>query len=281
MERIAVVGTGIMGRGIVANFLKAGKSVVVWNRTPEKAKNLGAKLVETPRDAANNADLIIEVTADDESSRDVWLGEDGILAGSKAGHILVTCATLSAKWTDELAQKCSSRNLIFFDMPMTGGRPAAESGNLTLLVGGNKKKLAEFEPDLGEISQTVRYFGEAGSGMRYKLVLQVLQAIHIGGFAEAMQLAKNSDLEEISVGEALAERPGGLTTTNFAWPGYQQQPNPINFSVKWISKDLKYAKEMAVGENYPLLETMIQRYEDAVDSGKGDADWTVITRPPT
>src|SRR5689334_620315 len=105
MKTIAVIGTGIMGAGIANNFLKNGYQVFVWNRNKDRLKPLleaGAVAVETPKQATEKADIVFEVTANDESSRAVWLEPDGIFAGASPEKTLITNATLSVPWIDEL-----------------------------------------------------------------------------------------------------------------------------------------------------------------------------------
>lgn len=278
--KIAIVGTGVMGTGIVTNFLKNGYSVYVWNRTKEKLRELeknGAKPLETPKQGAMLADIVFEVTANDESSRSVWLADDGILAGARNDSVLITSATLSAEWAVELGRECEKRHRAFFDMPMTGGRAGAETGKLVLLVGGDEKKLEELKPTLAAISQKTLYFGRAGEGTKFKLLLNMLQAIHIVGFGEVMKIAQEQNMDIKAVGDALAERPGGITT-GFAWRDYQKSPDPVNFSVKWITKDLGYAKALAGEENLPLLADVLTRYQEAVKKGLGDNDWTIVAK---
>ena len=280
MTKIAVIGLGIMGHGIASNFLKQGDDVTVWNRTKQKADDLvavGAHVAGSPKAAAEAADIVFEVTANDESSREVWLGDDGILAAGDRPRALITCATLSIAWVDELAQKAQSNTHDFFDMAMTGGRQGAESGQLVLLVGGDKVKLDKLEPVLQHIAATVKYFGPAGSGMRYKLILNMVQAIHIAALGEALRLAKAAGLDEKVVGDALNERPGG-TTTNLAWRDYQVDPQPINFSVEWIHKDLTYAKRLEGGSPSPLLDEVLRQYDKAMAAGLSSADWTKINK---
>lgn len=267
-----------MGSGIATNFLKAGYNVTVWNRNQHRTKllqDLGAKCAITPKEAVKDADIVFEVTANNESSQEMWLGPHGILVGLKNGAVAITCATLSAVWTDELIRHCNETNFTFFDMPMTGGRAGAESGNLILLVGGDEKKLEEIKPDLEAIAQKVYYFGKAGSGMRYKLLLNMLQAIHIVGLGEVLKIAEQNGMDVKAVGDALAERPGG-TTTNLAWRDYQVKPDPINFSVEWITKDLRYAKELADSLDTSLLDDVLMKYEAVLSGGHGDADWTAV-----
>lgn len=278
MKRIAVIGTGIMGSGIVKNYLKNKYKVYVWNRNKDKLKelvSLGAVAVNLPQDAAKMADIVFEVTANDESSESVWLGDSGILAGANKNKILITNATLSIPWIDKLALICEQRDFQFLDMPMTGGRIGAETGQLVLLTGGNENLLQILKPDLKVICTKIIYFGKAGSGMRYKLILNMLQGIHITALGEVLSLAKEMGLDLKNVGDSLAERPGG-TTTNLAWRDFQKQPKPINFSVDWITKDLRYAKKAAVKTKTPLLDQTLENYNKAILDGLGQKDWTII-----
>jgi len=259
-------------------FLKNGYEVIVWNRSTDKADNLirqGARMASSVKEAVQEADIVFEVTANDQSSKDIW--NDGILQIAKQEQYLITCATLSVQWTDELVKKCEDAKLTFFDMPMTGGRVAAESGQLTLLVGGNKEKLGEIEEELKAIAKDVKLFGETGAGMRYKLILNTLQAIHIAGLGEALRMADVAGLDKDLVGEALVERPGGVIT-NIGWQSYKRDPNPITFSVEWIAKDLGYAAEMAKSINHPLLDEALEQYKQAIEKGFAQADWTKIEK---
>ncbi|MCX6705609.1 MAG: NAD(P)-dependent oxidoreductase [Candidatus Woesebacteria bacterium] len=280
MKKIAVIGTGIMGSGIAKNFLKKGYKVYIWNRSKSRLKNLikmGGVATNNPFKATQKADIVFEVTANDKSSKLVWTGKDGILSGADSKKVFITCATLSVSWTDKLTNICKKKGLTFFDMPMTGSRIGAESGKLTLLVGGDKKKLETIKKDLGTISEKIFYFGKGGSGMRYKLLLNTLQAIHIIGLGEVLNVAKKAGLNIKAVGDALAERPGG-TATNLAWIGYQKEPNPTNFSVKLITKDLIYAKQLAKGLKSPLLDKVLKKYRSAIRKNLGQKDWTVVNR---
>ncbi len=280
MKRIAVIGIGIMGNGIATNFLKHGYKVAIWNRTKEKLAELvklGAIIANTPKEATEKADIIFEVSANDQSSRSIWTGEDGILAGATKEKILVVCSTLSISWVDELANICKSKQLQFFDMAMTGSRFGAENGKLVLLVGGNEKILNKIKPDLGAISEQILYFGKAGLGMRFKLILNMLQAIHLIGLKEALILAKKTGLDPMTVGEALAEKPGGAPTKS-AWIGYQKEPIPVNFSLEWITKDLRYVKELAGELDMPYLDEALREYTQALEKNLGSKDWTQIIK---
>jgi 3-hydroxyisobutyrate dehydrogenase-like beta-hydroxyacid dehydrogenase len=279
MKKIAVVGCGTMGAGMVLNFLKKGHAVSVWNRSSERLEPLvaaGAVACRTPREAAEQAELVFEVTADDSSSRLVWTGAEGILAGAKAGCTLVVSSTLSAAWTDELARLCAITGFDFLDMPLTGGRAGAENGQLMLLVGGDEQKFQALLGDLSSISTQQIYFGKVGNGMRYKLVLNALQAAHVAAFGEAMHLAQAAGLDLGVVGENLAQRPGGFAS-QVAWKGMSQPPEHVNFAVQWIAKDVSYALQLG-GTPGKILPALSEVLEDAKARGLGEQDWTAINR---
>jgi 3-hydroxyisobutyrate dehydrogenase-like beta-hydroxyacid dehydrogenase len=280
MKRIAVAGLGIMGHGIAENFIKNGYEVTVWNRSKNKAEDLlakGAKWAQSPKEATTQADIIFEVTADDDSSKQTWTNKDGILAGANEQKVLITCATLSVDWVENLYKKCKQRNFTFFDMPMTGSRIGAESGQLILLVGGDHRKLNAIRPDLMAIAKEVSLYGPVGAGTKFKLILNTLQAIHVSGLGEAMRLAKRVGLNENQVGNALSDRPGGLATT-LAWQNYQSEPKQVNFAVEWIAKDLRYSAEMAGNMKHPLLDDVLKQLDKAIDQGYAQADWTKINK---
>lgn len=276
--KVGIVGLGIMGNGIANNFLKKGYSVFVWNRTSSVADDLvslGAVRCASPAEVASNADIIFEVTANDESSRSVWLGNKGILAGADRKKVVIECATVSIGWVDELINVCNQKKVTFLDMAMTGGRKGAESGTLTLLVGGNKATFDTLKPLLSAIASKLVYFGKQGQGMRYKLILNFLQAVHIIGYGQAMKIAKANDMDIKKVSTALVEKPGGIVTA-VAERTYFKDPNPITFSIDWILKDLMYAKKFAKGVDVSLLDDVLTKYKKAADSGFNNRDWASI-----
>lgn len=280
MKKIAVIGTGIMGNGIAENYLKHGYPIFLWNRHPEKLSGLmqkGGLAADSPKDTVRQADVVFEVTASDESSKAVWLGENGILAGATTDKILIASGTFTVKWIGELAALCAEKKLNFFDIPLTGSRAGAENGKLVLLAGGDRQKLEELKPDLAAISDKIYYFGKAGSGIRFKLLLNMLHAIHITAFAEVLNIAKTLGLDLKQVGDVLSERPGGMATA-LAWKNYQTPPNPINFSTEWMLKDLNYAKQMADGLATPFLDDAIKKYDEAIQKGLAESDHTLITK---
>jgi 3-hydroxyisobutyrate dehydrogenase len=278
-KKIGIVGVGIMGAGMVKNFLKNDYEVYVWNRGKDRLKELiqaGAKELNTPKDVAEKADMIFEVTSDDNSSRAVWLGDDGILSGAISGKILIASSTLSIPWVEELAQICKDKNLNFLDIPLTGGRVGAETGKLIMLAGGDKDKLEEIRTELSAISEQTFYFGPVGSGAKFKLLLNMIQGIHLVAFDEAMRIAKINNMDTREVANALGSRMGAMTANGAKY--YDKGPDPINFSLELIEKDLRYAKMFASKIDTPILDEALSKFRQALEKGYGKEDLTIITK---
>ena len=207
-EKIAFLGTGIMGSGMAHNLLQAGYEITVYNRTAAKAEPLvkaGASRAATPRAAVDGADLIIAIVGDDAASRQIWLGDDGVLAGSpKPNAIAIESTTLSLAWVEELHQILADRGLRFIDSPVTGGRSGAENGTLTLLVGAEQATLADGRPVMEAYSQKIIHFGPPGAGTAYKLVVNLMVAVQAAALAEGVLLAEKAGLDLTQVAGTLA-----------------------------------------------------------------------------
>jgi 3-hydroxyisobutyrate dehydrogenase len=206
MKRVAFIGLGRMGHGMAGRYLDAGFSVAVWNRSKVKAAGpiaRGARWARSPAAAADGADAIVTMVADDEASRTVWLGQDGAAETAKAGTLAIECSTVSYQHALDLARKLRSRGLIYIDSPVTGLPDAAASGKLTLLVGADPADLENARPYLAPLCTTIRHFGSVGSGTVYKLINNLMGAIQIAGIAEGLAIAEQAGLDMKLVLEAV------------------------------------------------------------------------------
>lgn len=276
--KIGIIGLGIMGKGMAHNFLKHNQEVYIWNRTESVSDEFikyGAVKCGTPAEVTEKSELIFEVTANDESSKAMWYGKEGILSKATKDKILITSATLSINYTDELINKCKELNLNFLDIPLTGGRIGAETGNLTLLCGGSEEILEKIKPTLSHIAGTIFHFGPEGHGMRYKLILNFIQAVHMVSFGQSMKIAKAGGMNIEKVAEALAVRPGGVIT-NIAKEAYFKNEIPKTFTVEWITKDVTYAKEFVKNLDIPFLDEVVKEYTKVLKDGYKDEDWAFI-----
>jgi 3-hydroxyisobutyrate dehydrogenase len=208
MQQIAFLGLGRMGAAMASRLLARGLRVTVYNRTPERAAPLvaaGATLAQTPRAACAGADAVVSMTADDVSSRALWLGADGALAAELAPHTLaMECSTVSHEWALTLARHATERGLRYLDAPVTGLPAAAAAGELTLLVGADAADLAAARPLLDALATRVLHFGGVGAGTAYKLAINLIGAIQIASAAEGLALAERAGLDVNVVADAVA-----------------------------------------------------------------------------
>jgi 3-hydroxyisobutyrate dehydrogenase-like beta-hydroxyacid dehydrogenase len=153
---VAVIGLGAMGSRLAHNLLNAGYSVVVHNRTIEKAQPLvdrGAIFTTTPRAAAEQSDVVLSMVTDNEISCQVWLAaETGVILGLTPAKIAIEMSTLTVDWIQELGAAIARHGAVFLDAPMVGSRPQAEAGKLISLVGGQAEILAQVESILTVLS---------------------------------------------------------------------------------------------------------------------------------
>src|SRR3982075_1699414 len=206
MTKVAFIGLGRMGHGMAGRYLDGGFTVAVWNRSKAKAEDLiarGARWASSPADAADGADAIVTMVADDEASRAVWLGKDGAASAAKAGTLAIECSTVSYQHALDLARELRGRGLTYIDSPVTGLPDAAASRKLQLLVGAEAADLERARTYLAPLSTTIRHFGAVGSGTVYKLINNLMGAIQIAGVAEGLAMAEQAGLDMKLVLEAV------------------------------------------------------------------------------
>lgn len=208
MANIAFAGLGKMGLPMAARLLHAGHSLRAYNRTPQKAEPLvreGAVLAATPKEACAGASAVISMTADDSSSRAVWLGPAGALSANfPAGSFAIECSTLSHSWSLELAELAARKGLRYIDAPVTGLPEDAARGALTLLVGAVQDDLQEALPLLAALAQRIIRFGPPGTGTAYKLIVNLMGAVQIASAAEGLALAERAGLDPKAFADAIA-----------------------------------------------------------------------------
>jgi 3-hydroxyisobutyrate dehydrogenase len=283
MVKIAFLGTGIMGREMVLKLLEARHDVTVYNRTAARAKPLvkaGAKQAPTPAAAAAAADFVISMVSDDEASRGVWLGPDGVLAGKpKPNAIAVESSTLSRGWILELDEILRKEGLRFIDCPVTGGSDGARQGTLTLLAGGDAATLHEAAPVLAAYSNRVIHFGPVGTGTVYKLIVNLMGAAQATALAEGLLLAESAGLDLETVGEAL--RTGTVASPLVKYLTdrmVRKDHDDVYFSARLRYKDAAYGLELAaeLGRAMPTSAVGTEIFGMALSKGLGEKNSSVV-----
>jgi 3-hydroxyisobutyrate dehydrogenase len=251
MARVAFIGLGRMGLGMAGRLLAAGHELHVYNRNSARAADLiarGATCHETPRAACERAEVVIGMVSDDEASRAVWLGSNGVLAAPLApGVLAVECSTLSHDWVITLGSEASARGLRYLDAPVTGLPDMAAAGALTLLTGGDPAHLTAAQPVLSELATRILHFGAIGAGTAYKLLVNLLGAVQIASAAETMALAERAGLDTKGVADALssgqAASPQVVRNTRRIALGEHDQD--VLFTPALRLKDVDYALRLA------------------------------------
>jgi len=210
-ERVGFVGLGIMGQGMAHNLLKAGFALTVWNRTASKMDPLveaGAKAGKNPADVAAQSDIVVICVSDTPDVEAVILGSDGLLAGARAGSLVIDCSTISPQTTVSLAEKLAEKGVAMLDAPVSGGSEGAAKGTLSIMIGGEAKDVERAMPVFEAMGKKITHVGGHGAGQTVKLVNQILVVGHALAMSEALLFAQaggvdlNKTLEAVSAGAA-------------------------------------------------------------------------------
>jgi 3-hydroxyisobutyrate dehydrogenase len=282
--RVALLGLGLMGSGMAHRLLGAGFPLSVYNRTASKAASLvagGARLAESPRDAATGAEFVVSMLADDDVSRSMWLGNDGALAGVPSGAVLIESSTVSTKWINELTEAAGAKACDVLDAPVTGSRPQAESGELNFLVGGASSALERARPLFVAMGRSVVHVGQSGSGALLKLINNYICGVQAASLAEALALIERAGLDRDTATGVLAKGAPGSPLVNTLLPRMKEKDFTPRFHLALMRKDLEYALNEAK-QNGIVLSTAaaaLGAFDRAVASGHGWADVSAVVEP--
>jgi 3-hydroxyisobutyrate dehydrogenase len=250
MSSVAFLGLGNMGAGMAARLLSVGHTVTVYNRNAARAAPLvaaGARAAPTPHAACAAADAAFSMTADDDSSHAVWLGESGGLAALPPGALVIECSTVSHDWALQLAQSARARGLRYLDCPVTGLPDDAAAGALTLLVGASDEDLEAARALLAPLCNRVLHFGAVGAGTAYKLIINLMGAVQIGGAAEGLALAERAGLAATVVGAAFeaSQAASPQVVRNVRRILASDHDRDVVFSAALRLKDVEYGLRLA------------------------------------
>ena len=282
MQRVALLGLGTMGAGMAANWLAKGFGLTVWNRTRARTQALadkGARVATTPREAAEGADCVFAMVADDAASRAVWLGDDGALAGAKAGAVVVESSTLTPDWVRELAGHARVKGCAFLDAPVGGSRQAAASGELRLFVGGDAATLDKARPALIAIGSKIDLLGPAGAGATWKLINNQLIAAQVAALGEALDVARKAGFRPVQISSLILNGAASSPIVKMKLPsmlnGDYDEPD---FALSLMLKDARYAAALAqsLGAPADLVSSAVKAFARAEAKGLGAKDIAAV-----
>lgn len=284
MKSVAVMGLGAMGMGMAGRLVDAGFSLTVYNRTEARAAGLkakSAKITATPREAAEQADVVISMVADDAASRSLWMGEIGALKSARPGTVLIESSTLSLPWVLELSHAAQSQGCRFLDAPVTGSKSHAKSGELLFLVGGDAATLENVRNVLAPMSRRVVHMGPVGSATLMKLINNFLCGVQAASLAEAVALIERSGLDRNKAVDILSSgAPGSPLLQNIIVRMAARDYRP-NFALHLMAKDLTYAIAEAdrLGISLQTGQASLKAFRAAVEKGFADDDFSAVVEP--
>jgi len=219
--------------------------------------------------------------ADDDASRAVWLGPDGVLASLRADAIAIESSTVSPAWIAELAGKVSAQGATLLDAPVTGSRTHAASGELRFLVGGPAETLERARPVLAAMGREIVHFGPTGSGARMKLINNFVCGAQAAALAECMALIEAAGLNGVDALAVLTNGAPGSPLVNAVGPRMAKSDYTVNFALALMDKDLRYAIDDAgdFGIDLRTAATARALFGDALTAGLGDRDFSAVIEP--
>jgi 3-hydroxyisobutyrate dehydrogenase-like beta-hydroxyacid dehydrogenase len=260
MSSIGFVGLGAMGGRLAGRLLAAGYEVHGYNRTRGKASPLveqGLIWNDTPREVAAAVDIVFTMVSDDAGLDAVNSGPDGILAGLKPGEVYVDMSTVSPAASIAMSNRVSEVGARMLDAPVSGSVPQAQSGTLTIMVGGDEQAFATAEPVLAKLGTKVARIGGSGQGLVLKLAINISLAAQIVAFSEGLALAERSGIDSALAAEVMSESPIGSTMLKARVPLILDLPNEAWFDVSLLHKDIRLALDAArpLGQPLPSAQT--------------------------
>jgi 3-hydroxyisobutyrate dehydrogenase-like beta-hydroxyacid dehydrogenase len=280
---VGFLGLGNMGTPMAGNLLKAGFSVVVWNRTKSKAKPLlekGAIGADHPRQVAEKSDVVITMVADAAAVREVLLGPDGVAASNRRGLRILEMSTISPADSVGIAQELSKRGMAMLDCPVSGSVKAAADAALTVIVGGDPSVLESVKPVLQAMAKNVFHMGPNGAGCYMKLVNNVVLAAMLAGFSEALVLGKKGGLPPQKMLDVILQGSARSPLLEFKGKAIVDANFVPTFALRLMKKDLTLALATAneVKAPMPLTSFVNELHQAAIAAGLGDRDFSAIAQ---
>ena len=278
-DTVGFVGLGIMGKPMAENLIEAGYDLVAYNRTREKAEELeGATVVDSPREVAEQSDIIITMLPDSPQVEEVLAGEDGVLEGVGDGDLIVDMSTISPVVTEELSEKAKEKGASMLDAPVSGGDVGAIEGTLSIMVGGSEEDFERARPLFEVMGDTVTHVGPVGTGQVVKAANQIVVALTIEAVSEALVLGSKGGVSPEKILDVLGGGLAGNKVMEVKREKMLSHSFDPGFRVELHHKDLGIA--LAAGREYgatlPVTAIVDQMLETLKIRGRGDQDHSAL-----
>ncbi|NVZ23498.1 3-hydroxyisobutyrate dehydrogenase [Pseudomonas costantinii] len=286
--KIAFIGLGNMGAPMARNLIKAGHALNLFDLNQTVLKELaelGGTISDSPRDAANGAELVITMLPAAAHVRSVWLGEDGVLASIGKGVPAVDCSTIDPQTIRDVAAAAAKIGVTVADAPVSGGTGGASAGTLTFMVGATPELFATLQPVLAQMGRNIVHCGDVGTGQIAKICNNLLLGISMVGVSEAMALGDALGIDTQVLAGIINSSTGRCwsSDTYNPWPGViETAPSSRGytggFGADLMLKDLGLATEAARQAKQPVILGAVaqQLYQSMSQRGEGGKDFSAI-----
>ena len=260
-----------MGSRIAHRLSEAGHDLVVWNRSPEKAAGLIA--VNSPAEAAQQADAVFLMVSDPQALREVTEGPEGVLAGATPGTTLIQMSTVGPSDVARLASSLP-QEVELLDAPVLGSLSEAEAGTLKVFAGGSDDLVEKCTPVLASLGP-VLHVGPVGAGSAAKLVANSTLLGVLGVLGEALALAEELGLSRETTFEVLSTTPVAAQAERRREP-FESGEYPLRFALELALKDANLVSAAAEGMDLKVARAARQWFAEAAEAGAGEDDYSSI-----
>ena len=270
--RIGWIGTGVMGASMCGHLIEAGYTATVFSRTRSKAEPLlerGASWVESPREVAEQSDIVFSIVGFPSDVREVVLGPQGVLAGSQAGNVFVDMTTSEPSLAVEISQAAAERNVSSVDAPVSGGDVGARNGALSIMIGGDQQTVEALAPCWEAMGSTWVWQGGPGAGQHTKMVNQTLIASGMVGVCEGLLYGYRAGLDLDKVMQSVASGAAGSWSLSNLGPRVIAGNFDPGFYVEHFIKDMgiALAESRQMNLKLPGLELAEGLYQELAAQG--------------
>ena len=283
-KTLGFIGLGVMGFPMAGHLATKGYKVSVFNRTLKKSqdwiKEHNGTLCESLPELAESSEVIFLCVGNDDDVKNIINGDDGIINYLKPGTILIDHTTTSAELPIELNKSLHLKKVSFLDAPVSGGQAGAESGILSVMVGGNKESYKKVKEIIGAYSKFIKYMGESGSGQLTKMVNQICIAGLIQALAEGINFSDEVGLNTKDVIEVISKGAAQSWQMENRWETMINNEYNHGFAVDLMRKDLDIVLEKAKKNNISIDITKIinDYYKDIQNAGGGSLDTSSLLK---
>jgi len=272
--KLGWIGAGVMGQSMCGHLLAKGFETTVYTRTRDKAAGLvsqGAAWADSPKAVAERSDVVFAIVGFPPDVREVFLGPQGALAGSKAGNILVDMTTSEPSLAEEISQAAKSRGVHAVDAPVSGGDIGAREARLSIMIGGDREIVDALQPCWEAMGKTIIHQGPAGAGQHTKLVNQILISTMMIGVCEALLYGHRAGLNLETVLKSVSTGAAGSWSLSNLGPRIMANNFDPGFFVEHFVKDMgiALAESRRMGLSMPGLALAEQLYQSVKAKGWG------------